>query len=98
VPSFWVLVISARSFTALIASSILVGGTKRKRGEIVKKLLITLIIAASCLSAEAKPAHTKHQHHIWAHIGHGAAEVGKAAVWVALFPVELVASFLGGTL
>jgi len=28
VPSFWVMVISARSFTALIASSILVGGTK----------------------------------------------------------------------
>jgi hypothetical protein len=51
------------------------------------------------LSAEAKPAqHVKHHHPVWARVGHVADKVGMAAIWVALFPVELVASFLGGTL
>jgi hypothetical protein len=62
----------------------------------MKKLAV---IALFVIIATAMQGQTpKHKHRIWAHIGHGAAKAGRAVVWVALFPVELAASFLGGTL
>jgi hypothetical protein len=63
---------------------------------VMRPLAVLLLCMAISLSAWSQPAHRKH--HVWRHVGHAAATVGKAAVWIAISPLCVVASFLGGTL